>query len=184
MRAYALLLTLAACSSEPPTTLGPEPEPPRVATADTVDVQGVVAARAEIEGEVSGSVSLREFENGTRILMRLEGLGRDQHHGVQILSVRSCEEAEEAAHLGEGRATHGPYDAPVGRRHAGDLGNVLGDDRGVGRFDRIDPRVSLTGYLSAAGRVVVIRDRQDDGWTEPDGGAGGIIGCGLLEPTN
>ncbi|MEM6326095.1 MAG: superoxide dismutase family protein [Bacteroidota bacterium] len=184
MRALALLLSLAACRPEAPapTPSGPPPDPPRAASADTVDVQRVAAARAEITGDVTGTVTLREFSGGTRILMRLDGLGRDAFHGVQILSVRSCGDATEAVPLGDGRAPHGPYDAAPGRRRAGDLGNIEGNDRGTGRFDRIDPNVTLTGYLSAVGRAVVIREAQDDGWTKPHGGAGGILGCGVLEP--
>lgn len=183
MRVLALLLALAACTPEAPEPAAPSPAPPRVASADTVDVRGVAGARAEIEGEVTGTITLRQFASGTRVLMYLEGLRADAFHGVQILSVRSCDDTPEAVHLGDGRASHGPYDATPGRRHSGDLGNVEGDDRGIGRFDRIDPNVTLTGYLSAVGRAVVIRDQQDDGWTRPDGGAGTIRGCGVLEPT-
>ena len=182
VRFLPALFFLAACAEEPPPA-GPPPAPPRVASADTVDVQGVAAARAEITGEVTGSVRLRGLAGGARIQMDLSGLGRDREHGVQILSVRACEDAPGALHLGDGRATHGPYDASAGRRHSGDLGNIRGDDRGRGRFDRIDPRVGLAGYLSAVGRAVVIRERKDDGWTLPDGGAGRVIGCGILQPS-
>lgn len=184
-RLLPALFFLAACAQDapPPAPSGPAPEPPRAASADTVDVQGVSAARAEITGEVTGSVRLRALAGGARVRMELAGLSRDREHGVQILSARSCDDAENALHLGDGRATHGPYDASALRRHAGDLGNIRGDDRGRGRFDRIDPRVPLAGYLSAVGRAVVIREAQDDGWTLPDGGAGAIVGCGILEPT-
>ncbi|MEM1056146.1 MAG: superoxide dismutase family protein [Bacteroidota bacterium] len=178
--ALFLLLPAGACAPEAPEPTGPPPPPPRIASADTVDVRGVTAARAEIEGAVTGTVTLRGFPDGTRILMDLDGLRPNRYHGVQILSIRTCEGATEAGLLGEGRASHGPYDAPAGRRLSGGLGNIMGDDRGRGRFDRIDPNVTLTGYLSAVDRAVVIRERQDDGWTEPSGGAGDVIGCGTL----
>ncbi|OZC02822.1 superoxide dismutase family protein [Rubricoccus marinus] len=175
-----LLLGLAACAQDDPTPLAPEASAPRAISADTVDVQGVSAARAQVEGDVTGTVTLRRVGGGTRVLMSLDGLGRDRFHGVQILSARSCDDLDPARHLGDGRATHGPYDATTGRRHAGDLGNIKGDDRRRGRFDRIDPVVSLDGYVSAVGRAVVVRASQDDGWAS---GGGEVIGCGVLTPT-
>ncbi len=173
-------LLLAACAQDAPAPLAPEARGLRSASADTVDVQGVRAARAEIEGDARGTVTLRAVDGGTRVLMVLSGLDRDTQHGVQILSARSCDDADPERHLGDGRATHGPYDAAPGRRHAGDLGNIKGDDRARGRFDRIDAEVRLDGYLSASGRAVVVRAAQDDGWAES---GGEIIGCGVLSPT-
>lgn len=183
MRAVPLLLLLAACAPDRPAPPPvPPPDPPRIASADTVDVQGVSAVRATLAGAASGTVTLRAMEGGTRVLMAVDGLQEDTYHGVQILSARSCEAADGSPHLGDGRATHGPYDAIRGRRHAGDLGNIRGDDRGRGRFDRIDPHVPLTGYLSAANRAVVVREHQDDGVALPHGGSGGILACGVLSP--
>ena len=186
--AALLLASLAACSPEPP---GPAPPPEasgdalpaRAVSADTVDVQGVAAARATIEGDVTGTITLRAIDGGTRVLMNLDGLDRDAQHGVQVLSARSCEDADPSIHLGDGLAPHGPYDAPAGRRHAGDLGNIDGNDRRRGRYDRIDPILSLSGYHSAVGRAVVVRQRQDDGWTQPDGASGAVAGCGVFQPT-
>lgn len=183
MRAVPLLLLLAACAPERPAPPAEPPaEPPRIASADTVDVQGVSAVRATLAGGASGTVTLRAMEGGTRVLMAVDGLDEDTYHGVQILSTRSCDDADGSPHLGDGRATHGPYDAVRGRRHAGDLGNIRADDRGRGRFDRIDPHVTLAGYLSAANRAFVVREEQDDGVTLPDGGSGGILACGVLSP--
>ena len=186
VRALLLLILapLAACSPDAPALPStPEATPPRVASADTVDVQGVARVRASLEGDVTGSITLRAINGGTRVLMSLDGLDQDSQQGVQILSARSCERADPSVHLGDSRAPHGPYGAPAGRRHAGDLGNINGDDRGQGRYDRIDPILSLSGYLSPVGRAVVVRQRQDDGWTQPDGASGGVVGCGVFQPT-
>lgn len=183
---FPLLLALLAsvgCGSGEPAEVGPSPAEPRAASGDTVDVQGVAAARARLEGDVSGTVSLRQFDGGVRVQADVSGLGDDELYGLQVLSARSCDGADPSAHLGDGRTRHGAYDAPTRQRHAGDLGNVRSDDRGSARYDRFDAVLTLSGFLSPVGRAVVIRQRQDDGWSQPDGGAGEILACGVLDPT-
>ena len=180
----ALVAALAACETAPvevaPPTPGPEAPtlPP-----DTVDVQGVSFATAAIEpvgsGDVEGTVSLSRSAGGIRVLMSLTGLTSQDYHAVQILRGRDCD-ADPAIHLGidAGTPHGGPYSSPR-FRHAGDLGSIRGD-RGRGRYDRIDPVLSLDGTMSAVGRAVVVRERRDDG-ASPDGAAGDVIGCGVLE---
>lgn len=180
--AALILALLVACADEPAAPSGPPPAPPRPASGDTVDVQGVRAARAQWTGDVKGSVTLRQFEGGVRVMARASGLRPDRRYGLTVLAARSCEGADPAVHLGDGRTRHGPYDAGPRQRHAGDLGNLDADDRGAARYDRIDTVLPLAGYLSAVGRAVVLRERQDDGHTPPDGGAGSVLACGVLEP--
>lgn len=176
------VLAVSACGPGVDSAPGPPPAEPRQASGDTVDVQGVSAVRANLEGDVDGTVTLRQLEGGVRVQVQATGLGRDGLFGLQILSARSCDDADPAVHLGDGRTRHGAYDAPPHHRHAGDLGNLASDDRGTARYDRIDAILTLSGYLSPLGRAVVIRQRQDDGWTPPDGDAGNVLACGLLDP--
>ena len=181
MRLALLLLApcLAACGSDPqpPALDGPEP-----VVLDSATVADAPTVTAEIAGRVSGTVRLVEYPTGTRIRALVQGLGRDERHGFQILDGRTCDGADPSIHLGHGTAPHGSPDALPARRHAGDLGNLVGDDRGGGRYDRVDPVVRLSGPLSAVGRAIVIRAGQDDGFTPPDGSAGDILGCGVLSP--
>lgn len=183
-RSVLLILALAAgaCATDPAPDAGPPPAEPRSASGDTVDVRGVSAARARLEGDVSGMVRLRQLDGGVRVQVEVSGLNRDELFGLQILSSRSCDDVDPSMHLGDGRSRHGAYDAPPRRRHTGDLGNLRSDDRGVARYDRIDPVITMTGYLSPVGRAIVVREKQDDAWTGADGGAGSVLVCGILEP--
>ncbi len=150
---------------------------------DTVDVRGVQGARARIEpvgaGSATGTVRLARVAGGVRVLATLDGLSPSDFHALQILRGRDCD-ADPAVHLGVDAGTPhgGPYSLP-GLRHAGDLGSIRGDG-GDGRYDRIDAVLSLDGTASAAGRAVVVRAGRDDG-ASPDGAAGDVIGCGVLE---
>ena len=189
--AAALALAAAACEPAPPPSA-----PPVVADTasvgstgvpalppDTVDVQGVTEARAQIapvgDGEVRGTVTFTRVTGGVRVKASLERLSGSGFHAFQVLRGRDCD-TDPAVHLGvyAGTPHGGPY-SPPGLRHAGDLGNVRGDD-GDGRYDRIDPVIALDGTRSLVGRAVVLRARRDDA-ASPDGAAGDVIGCGIAE---
>lgn len=189
--AAALALAAAACEPPPPTpapvvaadsVVAGSAEAPAL-PPDTVDVQGVTAARAPIapvgDGEVRGTVTFTRVAGGVRVRASLEGLSGSGFHAVQVLRGRDCD-ADPAVHLGADAGTPhgGPY-SPPGLRHAGDLGNVRGDD-GDGRYDRIDPVIALDGTRSLVGRAVVLRAGRDDA-ASPDGAAGDVIGCGIAE---
>ncbi|MGB3542730.1 superoxide dismutase family protein [Rubrivirga sp.] len=179
-----LVVALVACEAPTPTVTASEPaiEVPPL-PPDTTDVQGVSFARATIEpvgdGGVEGTVSLSRSTGGVRVLMSLTGLSSQDFHAVQVLRGRDCD-ADPGIHLGidEGTPHGGPYLSPR-FRHAGDLGSIR-SDRGRGRYDRIDPVLSLDGTMSAVGRAVVVRELRDDE-SSPDGAAGDVIGCGVLE---
>lgn len=179
----AVLLAVPACTDPAPQPPDSAPSSAPALPPDTVDVRGVDRATARIEpfgqGQASGTVRLMRTAEGVRVRAQLDGLSQSGYHGFQILRGRTCD-ADPAVHLGaEAGAPHGsPYALP-GERHAGDLGNVRGDG-GIGRYDRIDPVLRLDGTGSAVGRAVVLRARRDDG-ASPDGAAGDVIGCGILE---
>lgn len=181
---------LAAAACEPaPTPPAPAAGPTAVDSLaavlppDTVDVQGVSVARARIEpvgrGDAGGTVTFSRVEGGVRVRAALDGLSSSGFHGFQVLRGRDCD-ADPSVHLGadEGTPHGGPY-SPPGLRHAGDLGNVRGDD-GAGRYDRIDPVLQFDGTASLVGRAVVLRAGRDDA-SSRDGAAGDVIGCGLIE---
>ena len=186
---WGLGVALAVVSCSDPPRAPVTPPAPDTASAvrlppDTVDVRGVTRATARIEpvgsGRVTGTVKLMQTDAGVRVKADLYDLSESDFHGFQILRGRDCE-ADPSVHLGaEAGTPHGgPYSLP-GRRHTGDLGNVRGDG-GRGRYDRIDPDLPLAGTGSAVGRAVVLRAGRDDA-ASPDGAAGEVIGCGVLEP--
>ncbi len=182
-----IALTVAACSDPaPPATSPPPSHTTDALPPDTVDVRGVTRATARIEpvgaGTVTGTVRLMQTDAGVRVKADLYDLSQQDFHAFQILRGRSCD-ADPAIHLGADAGTPhgGPYSLP-GQRHAGDLGNVRGDE-GRGRYDRIDPVLTLSGTESAVGRAVILRAGRDDA-ASPDGAAGPVIGCGILEPGN
>ncbi len=66
-------------------------------------------------------------------------------------------------------------------RHAGDLGNVVADDKGHVHYERIDPVISLKGPDTIIGRSIIVHALPDDYKTQPTGNAGGRLACGVIE---
>jgi Cu-Zn family superoxide dismutase len=181
----ALALLLGACDA--PST------PADGAAGDNEDRAGetagplgdAAAAEAALEpvggGGVEGTVRLTDLEAGVRVVANVRGLGGvDDFHALHVLAATSCDDLDlEPAHFDPDGAPHGPFDAPPGARHAGDLGNLRAYD-GAGRYDRVDHVLALAGPRSALGRAVVVRAGQDDGWSDT-GNAGDVLACGILQ---
>ncbi len=181
---------LAACGRADSPAAPEAPAAERVADVDPATAPAAVAELAPIEGSgVSGTVRLTDLaapgsgsgSPGVRVVALVSGLGtEDAFHGLHILAAGSCDDlGEEPAHFDPDGAPHGPFDAPSGARHAGDLGNIRSYD-GDGRYDRLDPLVALSGPRSAVGHAVVVRAERDDAFSR-HGDAGDVLACGVLE---
>ncbi len=189
----ALLVALAAgvvaslatgCTSREPEAVDAAETLP-TAVPDTFAVDGVATATGQIApvgpNGAEGTVRLTQTSAGVRVQLELAVLRPQGRHAVQILHGRDCG-ADPRLHLGAADGErHGAPPREPPDRHRGDLGNVRADDAGRARYDRIDRALTLDGTASAAGRAVVVRDAPDDGITQPDGAAGAVVGCGLLE---
>ena len=68
--------------------------------------------------------------------------------------------------------------------HAGDLEAITVDYMGKSTFVVIDPRVTLSAgpnsLLDADGSAIVLHALPDDQRTDPSGGSGARIACGVI----
>ena len=109
-----------------------------------------------------------------------------KHHGVHIHEfgdlTQGCKSA--GAHYNPYQKTHGgPKDV---NRHAGDLGNLLADKRGIAQICMADRVTTLFGDRSIIGRSIVVHRNKDDLGRGGDqestktGNAGPRIACGVI----
>jgi Cu-Zn family superoxide dismutase len=145
-------------------------------------------ARAEIrplgENTVRGIV---EFQTSTgadtsdagplTINVRLMGLDAGPH-GMHVHMGTDC--TMPGTHLNPLNAPHGAANAGAAARHLGDLGNVTADASGM--VDEMIRDSLLSGDASFLGKVLIVHKGQDDLTTQPDGGAGDPVACGVIEP--
>ena len=147
------------------------------ASADIMDAGGMSLGEAVFEQTPSGvliNVSVMGLEPGA--------------HGIHLHRVGACEPDFTAAsgHINPGGAMHGLRN-PQGPDN-GDLPVLHVAMDGSARAEFYTTRVSLSddptgdmpGLLDEDGSAVVIHADPDDHYTQPIGGSGGRVGCGVI----
>ena len=145
------------------------------AGADLVDASGARIGAATFEQTPSG------------VLMYVEVTGLPPGaHGIHLHATGACTPDFKAAkgHINPGKVKHG-LRHPEGPDN-GDLPNLFVAADGSARAEFFSTRVSVEGgdlpaLLDADGSAVIIHDRPDDHLSQPIGGAGGRIACGIIE---
>jgi Cu-Zn family superoxide dismutase len=184
-----LLLALAACTREAPpaapaaedateAAVAATPPAPRLPT-DSVDVAHVDLQPVRRSG-VHGTAHLTRFDEGVRVEVRADGLD-DGLHGLAVLAATDCSDAADSLPFDPADRPHGDPEDPRPLHREGDLGNLRAGDDGA-RLDRIFTDLRLGGPTTVVGRVLAIHAEQDDLNTQPAGGAGRLVACGVIEP--
>ncbi|MGY6629851.1 MAG: superoxide dismutase family protein [Wenzhouxiangella sp.] len=147
-------------------------------------------ARAELldrDGETIGEVHFFQAENGLLLRLQLDGLPPGPK-AIHIHAVGSCDDhcdgfMESGGHLNPDGRAHGLMN-PDGP-DAGDLPNFYVHENGVAWAEFFTTAASLDGRLGATildedGAAIVIHENPDDHHSQPIGGAGARIACGVI----
>lgn len=155
---------------------------------------GIETASAKFintDGEVIGSAELTSGPHGTVVRVDIEALSDGgRFHAMHIHSVGDCSDPE------QGFLASGGHLNPYGREHgllnpagidAGDFANLYAHEGGVVRQELFTHLATLDGshgarILGETGAALVIHANEDDHMTQPIGGAGARIACGVIEP--
>lgn len=160
-------------------TPGEDPAPVTAEPAERV----AEAALSPTEGhEANGSVTFTEVDDGVRIAVEIEGLGPGPH-GFHVHETGDCSAPDASSagdHFAPADGSHGSPSDSLGARHVGDLGNLVADAEGLVRHETTDPLLALSGERSIVDRAVVVHAGEDDLETDPAGGAGEPVACGVI----
>lgn len=173
----ALSVALSACSYLPQIPEIPYLNPPPPAS---------VATLTDGSGRTAGQAVLVEQGGGVRILLDVTGLtpGDKAVHFHEVGQCIPPSFNSAGRHFNPTQAEHGTKN-PRGP-HAGDLPDVTIDASGRGHLEVTVKRVTLkkgpASLLDGDGSAIVVHERADDGRTDPDGGSGARIACGVLVP--
>jgi Cu-Zn family superoxide dismutase len=160
----------------------------RGAPAAGDDGQQVVAqARADIRplgaSNVQGQARFVERRDGrVRIEVQAAGLARGAH-GIHVHAVGDCASPQApGGHFDPtGTNRHGHPGEPPDRHHAGDLPNIFASASGDASLTWETGNLSVSpGPRSVVGRAIVIHASPDDYQTDPAGGSGERIACGVI----
>lgn len=165
------------------------------ATTDTVAADAGAAAAplsatavlVNAAGEQVGVASFAETETGavqiTADFVGLEAAAGE--HGIHFHMVGACTPDFEAAgeHYNPAGRQHG-LDNPEGP-HAGDLPNLVVNEDGSATYSAETTLVTLSEgeatLFDADGSAFMVHANMDDQVTDPDGGSGDRIACGVVE---
>ena len=184
----ALFAALAAASlgSAQPAPKGPaQPAEARIAQSGTL----APAAVADIKDSTGKTVGRAFFYDGPHgMLIRLEvGGQKPGWHGVHIHEKGVCEGPgfeSAGAHFNPGKKSHGLLHASGAE--AGDLPSFHVEASGIGRTSLFTDLISAKGtggrpaILDADGSSVVVHAAPDDQSTQPSGGSGARVACGVV----
>ena len=141
------------------------------------------------EGKEIGLAQVTQAPTGVLIHVRVSGL-QPGKHGLHLHSLGVCEPGEgfktAKGHVGKVEGAHGLMN-PQGPE-PGDLPNLFVGADGVGETELFTTLVSVSGgdhpLLDADGSTFIIHEAADDHLTQPIGGAGSRVACGVIESAN
>ncbi len=140
------------------------------------------------EGQDVGTGALIEGPHGVLIDLDLHGLPPGRR-AIHVHSIGTCDDAD------EGFVASGGHLNPEGRKHGlmnpggpdnGDLPNLVVRGDGTVQVELFTQLASLFGatgrpaMLDYDGAALVIHEQRDDHYSQPIGGAGPRIACGVI----
>lgn len=134
------------------------------------------------DSDISGRLAFEDTPKGLKVSGLIENVASGDH-GFHIHEFGDCSDEGKNAggHFNPSQRPHGhAVKDGLAKAHAGDMGNLFIDEKGMGRVDLVLPGVSLTGgKMAVAGRAVIVHENKDD-FGQPTGNAGGRIACGPI----
>src|SRR5262245_22073123 len=132
---------------------------------------------------VSGNVTFTQIGDVVRVTGEITGHTKGPK-GFHVHEKGDCSDEKgmsTGGHFNPTKHKHaGPYDP---ERHAGDLGNINFDDKGVAKINFTVGDISVTRDRpdGIIGRAVIVHAQVDDMTTDPTGNAGGRVACGVIK---
>ena len=146
-------------------------------------VAKVEPSKAPGQDDVRGTVTFTPADKGLRVQAEISGLPPTSTHGFHIhesgdLSAPDLSSA--GGHFNPEGHTHGGPETD--KHHAGDLGNLQTDAKGVARYDKVIRGISLDeAKTSIIGKSVIVHAKADDLKTDPSGDSGARIAGGVIQ---
>lgn len=132
---------------------------------------------------VEGTLQVTAIPGGIRIHGQITGLAPGSAHALHLHTRGDCTAPNGGSPGGHFNPRGGEHGDPVGLvHHAGDMANQIADAQGRIELDTTIARLSVDSQLNddVLGRSLVLRAGADDYTTQPDGGGGPAIACGVI----
>lgn len=171
--AAAIALPTAVFAQEAPTAPVPPP----------MTLMKGAASMTDATGASIGTVTLADGTSG--VLLRIEANGLTPGwHGIHLHMTGDCSDTEagfkaSGAHVGHGGgAEHGLLN-PKGPE-SGDLPNIYAAENGTAKAEVFISGIKIVDLVDADGTSIIIHANEDDHMSQPIGGAGDRVACGVI----
>ena len=170
-------------AGEPEETIAPMEEPEAQAVEPTGEARRAVATlEAKSGSSLTGEAFFVPQSGEVSFEVHVENV-EPGLHAVHIHESGDCSAADASSageHWNPTNEQHGRRDE--GPHHLGDIGNMeVGEDGGSLSLSTDAWSLEDMGERSVLGKALVVHAGEDDFTTQPDGGAGDRIGCGVIE---
>lgn len=132
--------------------------------------------------KVSGEIHFSENFGKVKVVGEISGLQKNLEHGFHIHEFGDCSASDGSSAGGHYNPESHIHGGPGSEQmHAGDLGNIKADSKGKAKIDIILEGISInTGKNPIIGRGIIVHENKDDLVSQPTGGAGKRIACGVI----
>jgi Cu-Zn family superoxide dismutase len=178
----------AARAAAPRPALQPAPTPaPRPAGQAPAAQTAVARLESADDPKISGTATFIQLADAVRVVIDVAGVGKPGPHGLHLHENGKCERdpagkqhyTTAGGHFNPTAAPHACPDATS--HHAGDFGNIDIQADGSGHYVRVTALLALAGPSSPVGRALILHAGADDCKTQPAGGSGDRLACGVVE---
>ena len=176
----AALLVAAACSDTG--------DGGSVYSAGGHEGRQATAVMVAADGSKIGTATFQQGPTGVLVTVEVSGLTPGAH-GIHLHAVGACtpDFAAAGGHINPGEGVHGLLngDRTADGQDNGDLPNLYAAADGSARAEFFTTLVTIAGdtmpeLLDGDGSTLVIHENPDDHTTQPIGGAGGRVACGVI----
>jgi superoxide dismutase, Cu-Zn family len=150
--------------------------------SEEVNIESALVILYPTEGsETNGQVTFTKMEDG-RIKVNAEVYNLSSgKHGFHIHEFGDCSSPDGKSAGGHFFTEHDNHGALEDHNtHVGDLGNLDANSDGIVKTTFITDKLSFSGKNSIIGRGVIVHEGEDDTKTQPTGGAGARVACGVI----
>ena len=141
-----------------------------------------VVGAGDMKDKIKGKLTFAEAGDGVKVTGEITGLTPGPHgfHVHEKGDLSDPKLVSAGPHFNPDQAKHGGPDSH--ERHAGDLGNITADDKGVAKVDMTIKGISVAGEKNGiVGRSIIVHAKADDLKTDPSGNSGDRIAGGVIE---
>jgi Cu-Zn family superoxide dismutase len=144
------------------------------------------AEKMDNDNHVTGLVTFTQEAGKMTITADVMGLVPNSKHGIHIHQNGDLSAADLSSAGGhyDPQATHhhgNPADMSKMAVHAGDLGNLVADSKGVAHLKLVVTDLTIDGKDGIVGHSVIIHAKPDDYVSQPSGNSGSRIAGGIIE---